>query len=215
MNIRKKIAIAYMIFSGAFYAAHSFAQANEDTQKLSSMLNAVKTMQANFKQTVFDNRDKVIQTSYGKMAMQRPGKFRWDVTKPIPQLIIANDSRIWIYDADLQQVTIRPMSKATSDTPALLLSDVDSVLTKDYTVKPSKVVNSTTWFSLKPRNPDNMFEKIELGFEKDQITEMRLADHLGHTTSVKFQQVQTNKPLSADLFTFKAKSNVDVVDETK
>lgn len=194
------------------FAANVFAN---DADTLASMLNAVKTMQANFTQTVYDNKNKVIQTSYGKMAMERPGKFRWDVTKPIPQLIIANQTKLWIYDSDLEQVTIRSLSKASDETPALLLSDVDKVLNKDYQVKPPKTTANLVWYSLVPRNKDNMFEAVQLGFLKNQINEMRLVDHLGHTTRVQFLQIQVNKPLAAAMFTYKASANVDVVDETK
>src|SRR5438105_3435289 len=80
--------------------------ADDHSPNLANLLDAVKSMQANFTQTVYDNHGKSVQTSYGRMAIERPGKFRWEVTKPIPQLIIANESRLWIYDPDLQQVTI-------------------------------------------------------------------------------------------------------------
>lgn len=195
-------------------ATHVFAE-SADAVNLAAMLNAVKTMQANFTQTVYDNKNKVIQTSYGKMAIEKPGKFRWDVTKPIPQLIIANQSKLWIYDADLQQVTIRSLSKAAGETPALLLSDVDGVLTKDYVVNSPKTSANTVWYTLKPKNPENMFEDVQLGFQKNQINEMRLVDHLGHLTRVQFLQLQVNKPLAASMFTYKPGKDVDVVDETR
>ncbi|MFZ3068605.1 MAG: outer membrane lipoprotein chaperone LolA [Gammaproteobacteria bacterium] len=186
----------------------------DSTSDVAALLNNVKTMRANFVQTVYDNRNKAMQQSIGRMAMQRPGKFRWDVTKPIPQLIVANQSRLWIYDPDLEQVTIRSLAQATGETPALLLSDVDNVLDKDFKVQPLKK-GSGTWFKLIPKKADSMFAWIELGFTDGKISEMRLQDHLGHVTSVKFKNIETNVALSANLFVFKTPANVDVINETR
>ena len=206
----KKLLTIFFLFS------ISSAKASPATD-LSSLLNGVHTMQADFTQTVYDNHGKAIQTSDGKMALDRPGKFRWEVKKPIPQLIIANESRLWIYDADLEQVTIRTLKQAAGDTPALLLSHTGSSLDKDYTVN---VINNQTpsalsWFKLTPKNQDNMFETIQMGFNKGEINQMRLTDHLGHTTSIQFKRAQTNIDLPATLFSFKAPKGVDVIDETR
>lgn len=196
-------------------AASSFANAST-SDELSTLLNSVHTMRADFVQTIYDNHGKKIQQSFGRMAVQRPGKFRWDVTKPIPELIIANETKLWIYDSDLEQVTIRKIQKAAGETPALLLSQVDVVLQKDYNVKelPKKDAG-LRWFQLAPLSADNMFATIQMGFSDKQIHEMILQDHLGHQTRVQFQHIEENVNLSPSLFTFHAPSNVDVIDETK
>lgn len=106
----------------------------QSSTELSDLLKSVQGMKANFTQTLYDGRGKAKQTSYGNMAMQRPGKFRWEVTKPMPQLIIANQTTLWIFDPDLEQVTIRSLSKASGETPAFLLSD-SSAVDAHYTVK--------------------------------------------------------------------------------
>ena len=183
---------------------------------LASRLNAVQTMRANFTQVVYDNRNKAVMKSYGRMSMQRPGRFRWEVIKPIPQIIVANASRLWIYDPDLEQVTIRSLKQATGDTPALLLSHVNIELTNEYLVAqmPSQT-SGITWYALTPKSADSMFASIEMGFAQNQIQEMRLRDHLGHVTKVTFQHIETNIPLPASLFVFKAPRGVDVINETK
>lgn len=182
---------------------------------LAQLLNSVRTMRANFTQTVYDNRGKAVQTSKGQMSLQRPGKFRWQVTSPIPQVVIANGTKLWIYDPDLEQVTIRSLQKSAGDTPALLLSDVDSVLTDAYNVMPSPQKADGRTYTLVPKSADNMFASIKLAFVNNQVREMRLEDHLGHITSIKFQQIQTNIDLPDTLFTFKKPANVDVIDETR
>ena len=191
------------------------AQATPATD-LTNLLNSVHTMKSDFVQTVYDGHGKTIQSSDGKMALDRPGKFRWEVKKPIPQLIIANESRLWIYDSDLDQVTIRTLKQAAGDTPALLLSHAGTTLETDYTVtvinqKPAEL----SWYSLKPKNQDNMFAAVQMGFDKNDIKQMRLEDHLGHTTKIEFKHIQTNVDLPGTLFSFKAPKGVDVIDETR
>lgn len=184
--------------------------------QLSELLNAVNTMRADFVQTTYDEHAKQLQQSYGQMALQRPGKFRWEVKKPIPQLIIANESRLWIYDPDLEQVTIRTLKSAAGDTPALLLSHVNGVLNEAYTVKSiQKSVSGWNWYQLIPKSADNMFASIQMGFMNKEIREMILQDHLGHSTRIQFQRIKTNIPLAASLFVYKAGKHVDVIDETK
>lgn len=208
MNLRHYILIIILsVFTNSY--------ASTVSSDLAGMLNSVHTMRANFTQTVYDNRDKPVLKSVGKMAMERPGKFRWDVTKPIPQLVIANDTRLWIYDADLEQVTIRSIKYAAGEAPALLLSHVNTDIEKDFSVKAqTKKTPGWSWFTLVPKKPDSMFASIQMGFTKNEIHEMRLEDHLGHNTVIQFNNIETNVSLSSSLFAFKAKKNVDVIDET-
>lgn len=200
-----------MVFFTLFPIA--YAQTSLD---LVHLLDSIHSMQADFIQTVYDNRGKTIQHAYGTMALQRPGKFRWQVKKPVPQLIIANDSRLWVYDPDLEQVTVRSLKQSADEAPALLLSHVDTTIDKDYVVKSlQKNTPHWQWFDLHPRSADNMFASIQLGFINGQIQEMILKDHLGHTTRVQFENIKLNNPISSKAFVFKAASNVDVIDETR
>ncbi len=193
----------------------SMSMADTPSNDLSQLLNSVKTMQANFTQLVGDNHGKIIQRSYGKMAFERPGRFRWDITKPIPQLIIANQSRLWIYDPDLQQVTIRSLKHAAGDAPALLLSHEEGVLDQRFRVSQLPYHQSgMQWFSLTPKKSDN-FASIQMGFLKGKISEMRLQDNLGHMTKISFTNIRSNISISANLFQFKSSSHIDVIDETR
>jgi outer membrane lipoprotein carrier protein len=199
-----------------FLAFSSAAHATASATNLANLLNSVQTMQASFIQTIFDNHNKPIQASYGRMALQRPGKFRWEVTKPIPQLIVANGTKLWIYDKDLEQVTIRPLQKAVGDAPALLLSHVSADLDKTYTITelPSKTSNARS-FMLTTKKSDDIFTSVRMEFLNNQISEMRLQDNLGHTTQIRYRDIKTNNTLSAALFNFKPPAGVDVIDETR
>jgi chaperone LolA len=183
---------------------------------LTNLLNSIKTMQADFTQSIYDNHGKSVQQTFGNMALQRPGKFRWNVIKPIAQLIIANGSRLWIYDPDLQQLTIRSLTHAAGGTPAVLLSNVDTALEKDFTIKELQSKNTAgwRWFQLIPKKPDNMFESMQIGFQHNQIMAMELTDNLGHVTKIQYQHVKTNIKLAAALFVFKKPANVDVIDDS-
>lgn len=183
---------------------------------LSSLLNNLKSMKANFVQTIYDNRGVAVQKSYGTMAMQRPGQFRWEVVKPIPQLIIASHDKLWIYDPDLEQVTIRSLKQGVGETPALFLSHENTTVENDFTVQQEKSKGDAwQWYRLTPRKADNMFESIRMGFKQNQIQEMKLADNLGHTTRIQYEKIIANQPVKASLFEFHAPANVDVIDETR
>src|SRR5579883_1173572 len=147
------------------------------SSELNALLSSIHSMQADFVQTIYDNRGKAVQQSYGQMAIQRPGKFRWQVTKPIPQLIIANGARLWIYDRDLEQVTIRALHQAAGETPGLLLSHEDRTLDEDYDIKTSQTAaGGLRWFILSPKKPDNTIALVQMGFANNQIQQMKLKD---------------------------------------
>lgn len=202
--------LALLLFT-VFTTAYATADAD-----LSNLLNSLRSIRANFTQTVYDNHGKTVQKSYGHMALQRPGKFRWEIKKPIPQVIIANQTRLWIYDSDLQQVTIKALHRAAGETPALLLSHEDTQLNNDFSViEIKKNTPGWRWFELTPKSSDNMFASVQMGFMNKQIHEMRLKDHLGHTTKIEFSNAETNINLAPSLFNFKAPAGVDVIDETR
>jgi outer membrane lipoprotein carrier protein len=211
MMYTKKLFSFLLLF--AFQLA-CYAETPTDT--LNQRLKNIKSMQANFTQSVVDNHGKIIQKSRGKMALQRPGQFRWETISPNKQLIVANGTRLWIYDPDLEQVVIRALAKQAGETPALLLSDTHLSLDKDFIVKQVKGTESvSSWFLLLPKDKSSVMASIRMGFKGDSISEMQLQDHLGHTTAIQFQNIKSNSPLSASLFNFTPPKHVDVIDETK
>lgn len=206
----------YRLFLSLMFTCVAVMAHATPASDLSALLNNMKSMKADFTQTIYDNRGVAIQTSYGKMALQRPGRFRWQVTKPIPQLIIASNDKLWIYDPDLEQVTVRSLKQGAGETPALFLSHENTVVENDFNVKLEKEdAAGWRWYKLIPKKPDNMFESIQMGFKQNQIEEMKLADNLGHTTRIQYQKIQSNTALAPSLFEFHAPANVDVIDETR
>jgi outer membrane lipoprotein carrier protein len=199
-----------------FLTMQAVVFADSANVSLNDMLKNIHSMRADFTQQIVDNKGQTIHKVRGKMALKRPGKFRWETTYPNKQLVVASATRLWIYDADLEQVTIRALAKQTGETPALLLSDANPVLEADFKVTSQKSSDADShWYMLTPKDPSSMFESIRLGFKGNQLQEMQLKDHLGHDTIIQFKNIQSNIPLADASFNFTPPKHVDIIDETK
>lgn len=214
LNLKK---LFYFALTLAVLAYGSIAHATDSaSDTLSGYLKNMRTMKADFVQNIVDKKGKSMQKSTGHMSLLRPNHFRWDVVQPNKQLIVTNGKRLWIYDPDLDQVTIRALAKAAGETPAMLLSSDNVSLTKEFKVSSVQgSPSSLQWFMLIPTDQGTMIASLKLGFANQQIRRMQLQDHLGHTTSIEFNSVAINKNVSSSLFNFKPPAKVDVIDETK
>lgn len=180
------------------------------SEQLTRLLMSTNSMQANFRQLVIDRSGRVINQSEGHMALMRPGKFRWETTKPTAQLVVTDGKRIWVYDPDLEQVTIRLLTHTAGEAPALLLSHTNTAIVQDFTVQ--RVGNT---FLLKPKDRNSLFEAIKISFAGTQVKAMQLQDHLGHRTHIELSRVQVNRQLPANLFVFNVPPHIDMIDETR
>jgi outer membrane lipoprotein carrier protein len=167
--------------------------------QLSQLLNNLQTSRADFTQTVMNSRGQILQQVSGKMTIQRPGRFRWEVIQPNKQLLIADGQHIWFYDIDLQQITIQKQKTVNTDSPAALLSDVPKNLTQLFVIHPLMDVQGFTLF---PKNKNALFQSITLLFERDRLRQMRLIDKLNQQTVINFSQVELNLILPAHTFDF-------------
>ncbi len=126
----------------------STALAATPSQNLASLLSNYQSLQANFTQTITDEKGKVLQKSRGKMSLKRPGQFRWQITAPNKQLIIANNKYLWIYDVDLEQATRQKINKANANSPAWLLSGSVTQIQQRFVVKEINGSGGGQWFEL-------------------------------------------------------------------
>lgn len=173
---------------------------------LTKLLENLKTFQANFDQVIQNKRGTTMQESTGKMALQRPGRFRWETLTPNQQLIVADGKIIWVYDKDLQEVTKKKQTESASSPGLLLSASVDN-LAKRYNVS----ALSKNDFKLAPFKHD-LFKSVELLFDDNgKLTQMVMHDNIGQTTQIQFTHVSTNKSLSSSLFTFVPPKNIDVM----
>jgi outer membrane lipoprotein carrier protein len=188
------------------FTLSAFAQSA--TMQLTTLLQNLHTMQANFAQVINDNNGNIVQQSSGRMALQRPGLFRWDTSQPNQQLIIADGKNIWIYDKDLAQIT-KQRQNTSANAPGLLLSDSVDQLAKRFRIEAMN--NNPSAFKLIPVQRD-LFQSVVLAFSPNgQLQQMILHDNLGQITQIDFTNVTVNNSLSANLFHFQPPPGVDVV----
>ena len=197
------------LLSGVMLWLAGTASAEDVGGQLESRLNAAKTLKAQFTQVVRADR-REISRSKGTMALQRPGKFRWSVAAPMEQLVIADGENLWIYDIDLEQVTVKKQGKSIGGTPALFLSGATQQITNDFEVS-MHAEKDKEYYELRARSPQENFQKINMVFRKDSLSRLILHDQLGQVTSIDFRKVQANRPLSEKLFRFVPPRGVDVV----
>lgn len=189
------------------------AQADEQpVQQLKAFLQATKSLTADFKQVLLDEAERPMQISYGEFYLQRPGKFRWDYKKPFQQQILANAGKVWFYDADLEQVTVKKLDDSIGSTPALLLSGQIS-LDDNFTMLKQGADEGLVWVKLLPKSQDSTFKYVLIGLSNGVLAGMELNDNFGQLTRIYFSNVKVNPPIKTDLFDFKPPKNADIVSE--
>lgn len=179
---------------------------------LKEMLEQTKTARARFAQIVLDRNMKQLQQATGTMQFSRPGKFRWEYEKPYEQVIVSDGSRVWLYDKDLNQVTVRKYDRALGSSPAALLAGSNEI-EKSYRFTSQGSSDGLDWLEAVPRTQDTAFERIRLGFGKAGLEAMELRDQFGQTTVIKFSTIERNVPLSPDAFRFTPPKGADVISE--
>lgn len=189
-----------------------FAASAAATDALKVFLNQTQTVKARFAQMVLDKNLKPLQQAQGVMQFSRPGKFRWDYLKPYEQTIVGDGTRLWIYDKDLNQVTVRKLDRALGASPAALLAGSND-LERDYTLTNLGVEKGLDWLEAVPKSRDSVFERVRLGFGKSGLEAMELRDQFGQLTVITFADVERNPRLAADVFRFTPPKGADVISE--
>jgi len=179
-------------------------------ERFSQFLNDTRSAKGDFEQTIRDRTGKLVQESRGTLAFSRPGKFRWVYEKPYAQLIVGDGERVWVYDKDLNQVTVKKLDKALGSTPAALLAGSNDVA-RAFRLADAGTKNGLEWLEAVPRDKDASFEKIRMGFGFSGIEVMELADSFGQTTVLRFKSLQRNPRLDAGLFKFSPPQGADVI----
>ena len=185
-------------------------------ERLHQFLETTKTVRANFTQIVVAKNGKRPQQSSGVMIFSRPGKFRWQIEKPYAQLLVGDGEKIWIYDPDLRQVTVKKAGNALGGTPAALLaggSGGKSSLEKSFTLREAGEREGLEWLEAIPKSQESGFEKLLLGFSGSDLKAMDLLDNFGQTTSLLFSSLERNPAISPSLLSFKPPAGVDVISE--
>lgn len=197
--------------AAALLWAVSSAWAAGGIEKMQAFIAEARSANARFVQTQLDNKGRKIATTQGKLSFSRPGKFRWEYEKPYEQLIVGDGAKLWVYDKDLNQVTVKKLDGALGNSPAALLAGSNEI-EDHYQLDAKGVKGGLDWVEALPRE-DSLFKKVRMGFKGNTLEAMDLFDHLGQVTSIKFSKVEKNPRLSETLFTFTPPAGADVVAE--
>jgi len=181
---------------------------------LKALLEQTTTARARFAQMVLDRNMKQLQQATGTMQFARPGKFRWEYDKPYEQVIVSDGSRVWLYDKDLNQVTVRKYDRALGTSPAALLAGSNEI-EKNYRFTGLGNHDGLDWLEAVPRTQDTAFERIKLGFGKSGLEAMELRDQFGHVTVIKFSAMERNAKIAPETFKFTPPKGADVISDQK
>jgi outer membrane lipoprotein carrier protein len=190
-----------------------YAEEQPVTQ-LKNFLSTSKSFSADFKQVLINELGNPVQTSYGVFYLQRPGKFRWNYAKPFQQEIVSTSGKVWFYDVDLEQVTIKKLDESVGSTPALLLSGQVS-LEDNFTMEEQGTEGDMQWIKLLPKKQEGSFKYVTIGLEKGKLAGMELMDNFGQLTRIYFSKILLNPPLKSTLFDFTPPKGVDIFSEEK
>jgi outer membrane lipoprotein carrier protein len=180
--------------------------------RLRSFIEGTQSAQARFTQTVVDRKGRRVQEATGTMQFLRPGRFRWEYEKPYSQLLVGDGQRIWIWDRDLNQVTVRRLDRAITGTPAALLAGSNEI-EKAFNVTAQPAQDGLEWIEAVPKGNESTFASVRLGFAQDALAAMELNDALGSRTMIRFEDLQRNPKLSLQLFRFTPPKGADVLED--
>ncbi|MET0659663.1 MAG: outer membrane lipoprotein chaperone LolA [Steroidobacteraceae bacterium] len=205
--------IRRLSLSLAFVCVAPIAHAAPDdsgTARVEQFLQGLQSFEASFNQRLTDKSGRILDESSGRLAIQRPNRFRWDYQAPAEQVIVADGKRIWLYDPELEQVTVRRLDDSLSATPAMLLSG-EGKLQDNFKVTRVKRERNVDWVTLEPVRADTDFKSVTLGFVGSELRHMQLADKLNQTTSLEFADMHSNIALDPQRFTFTPPPGTDVI----
>jgi outer membrane lipoprotein carrier protein len=187
--------------------------ANSPSEVLDNFLHDLHTLHAQFEQQIYDDKGFSLEKSQGEMYVQRPNKFRWDYQQPYSQLIVADGKRVWIYDSELEQVTVKSLDNTLGQTPAFLLSR-NRAVEEDFFVNnlPSSQ-RGVTRLELVPKDAQAQFDSMRINLRGSTLLGLELVDNLGQTTYITFRQMDRNPRLSDKLFRFTPPAGVDIIED--
>lgn len=194
----------------ALCAAAASARADA-VDTLREFVREVKSGSAQFTQTVTSPDGAKKKTSSGNFQFARPNRFRFTYTKPFEQVIVADGQKVWIYDADLNQVSSRKLSAAIGATPAALLAGGN--LEKDFELSPLPADQGLEWAAAKPKAKDGAFDSLKVGFRGKELAAVEIVDSFGQRSLLQFSQFKPNAAVAADAFKFVAPKGADVIEQ--
>lgn len=210
MKYAKRLCLALALFLVGLPSLY----AESEAERLSASLAEIRTLKAKVRQLIIDQEGRELQETAATLIMQRPDKFYWETSEPFAQLMVTNGSLIWIYEPDLEQVTIRRFDRDVERTPVLLLTGSAESLSASYEISLHQADRNTLRFVLLPKSEGSLFERLSLSFIGGALAEMQFEDSLGQKTSLSFQDHVVNESIEPAVFEFKIPEGIEVIDAT-
>lgn len=209
MNIKQLggVVLAAMLLAGH---AQAVDKTSTGIERFDIFLKQVKTLEAFFTQEVVTEKGQIGQTSTGLIKLSRPGKFNWEYASPVPQKIISDGKKVWIYDIQLEQVTVKPITAALGSSPAAVLTSGRDIK-KDFHIAEVAPRENMKWVELRPKAADTDFNRILVGMDDLGVQGMDLFDQFGRRTMIRFQESRVNGPIPSGNFSFVPPAGVDVI----
>lgn len=203
-----RTAVVTICLLGSLLAGTASAGARE---ALDTFTRDLRGLDGQFSQQVYDAQNRVRETSSGRVALSAPRLFRWEYVTPYEQLIVADGRKVWVYDPDLEQVTVREQGDAEQNNPLAILID-PAMLDRDFNVVEAVERNGLSWLEISPINEEQAgFETARLGFDGSTLSRIEILDVLGQRTEITLTALRRNPPLDRDTFQYSPPAGVDVV----
>ncbi|MDY4298040.1 MULTISPECIES: outer membrane lipoprotein chaperone LolA [Xanthomonas] len=201
--------LRYTVLATALLAGSAFAGARED---LTAFTRGLKGLDGQFAQKVYDGKGTLKESSSGRVALSAPRLFRWEYRKPYTQLIVADGSKVWVYDPDLKQATVRAQGSEEQNSPLTALIDPGR-LDRQYDVSEEAVArDGLQWLTMTPKvDTEASFQMAKLGFDRNGLARMEVVDPVGQRTDISFSDWKRNPAFTAGTFRYVPDKDVDVV----
>ncbi len=183
------------------------------TDELLSKLQKLESMKGQFEQMVLDQGGTNMQVAEADFQVARGNRFYWSTEMPFEQLAVSDGNTVWVYDKDLEQVVVRPLSQDLGQTPALLFGGKPADVAEAFTISERSREGKTITYRLKPKGKDPLFDQLDVTFQGDQPSSMRLQDALGQQTVIDFRDLRVNSGIDASLFSFVPPEGTDVIQQ--
>lgn len=187
-------------------------------KSLESFMKNVQAGKAEFTQSVTGpakaGQEARTKVSSGNFEFQRPGKFKFNYTKPFEQVIVADGKTLWLYDVDLNQVTQRAQAQALGSTPAAILTSATDLKTlqADFGLSNQPSSNGLDWVLASPKVKGGQLKEVRIGFTPEgQLAALDIEDSFGQRSLMQFKGLQTQASLPAATFHFTAPKGADVI----
>lgn len=204
--------IAFTLLAGSLLAAQA-----SGLDSLEKFVQTAKTGRAEFTQVVTsparEGQSAKTKKSSGTFEFARPDRFRFNYSKPFEQTIVADGRTLWLYDADLRQVTQRKQEQVLGSTPAALIASAPDLATlrRDFDLQAAGEKDGLQWVQATPKNREGQLHSMRVGFRGDQLAALEILDSFGQRSMLTFSKMEVNAPVGPEVFNFKPPQNADVV----